>query len=270
MRRIGYALIGAMGLGLWASAGLAATPGDFTIWTQVQDPANALMTGSTIATQAALNAGNGAVPAGTDIGYQTVNGTGVADSTQGFYFAKLQSVSLAVDFAVSGSNQQGTLGIGFGIGEDSGGMNSAGVAMVIQNGSPLAYGAAARVNDVNQPASILALGSSSGTLFVSYDASTGNVTVGESTTTGASSPAASATYSGIEQQWAGDDLLASFFLRSDGTLGTPWQGGTEQAVFSNFRVLSGTAEAVPEPGSLVLLLGGIALFARRRRASKGL
>ena len=265
MRWIRYYLMTATALAAMASTGLAATPGDFTTWTQVQDPANALMTGSTIATQAMLQAGNGAVPAGTDIGYQTVNGTGVADATQGFYFAKLQSVSLAVDFAVSGSNQQGTLGIGFGIGEDSGGMNSAGVAMLIQNGSPLAYGAAARVNDVNQAANVLGLGSSSGTLFVSYDASTGNVTVGESTTTGASSPAASSTYSGIEQQWAGDDLLASFFLRSDGTLSTPWQGGAETATFSNFRVLSGSATAVPEPAMIAAwALGGLLL--RRRRS----
>ncbi len=242
-----------------------AGTGDFTTWSQVQDPANANFTSSTTSTQATLNAGNGAVPASTDIGYQSVNGETVATSTGGFAFSKADSFSIAIDYSLSGASQQGTLGIGFGIGEDRDGMDSAGVAMLTNNGTPLAYGSAARINDANQTAHLIAVAASSvGTLFASYDASSGDITVGASGTAGASSPAGTATYSGIEHSWSGVDLLASFFLRSDGTLSTPWQGGTEQAVFSNFRILSGSAETVPEPASIALLGVGL-LFARRRR-----
>ena len=248
-----------------SGAGALAAPGDFTTWTQVQDPADAHFTSSATASTATLNAGGGPVPGGTDIGYQSVSGATVATSTHGFYFDPAVSMSLAIDFTVAGSNQSGTLGVGFGIGEDGGGMNSAGAAMLIQNGTPLAYGAAARVNDVNQSAALLGLGSLSGSLFVSYDAGSGDIAVGESTTAGALTPDASHTYSGIEHLWDGDGLLASFFLRSDSSLGTPWQSGDETATFSNFRVLSGSATAVPEPASIAILGVGMPLIARRRR-----
>ena len=62
---------------------LAGSISDFFNWTQVQDPPHAGMTGGVdTALQVTLTA-TGAVPAATDIGYQSVNGVDVAGSTAG-------------------------------------------------------------------------------------------------------------------------------------------------------------------------------------------
>ena len=87
-------------------------------------------------------------------------------------------------------------------------------------------------------------------------------------TTGASAPAGIATYAGIQNQCGNDDLLVSLFLRSDATLGTPWQSGTADAVFSNLRVLSGAPLSVPAPPPLALLGLGLAALAVRRGPSR--
>jgi hypothetical protein len=136
------------------------------------------------------------------------------------------------------------------------------VALLFNNGSPfLFFGAAARVDDQNQtPMPVPVLGSLLGTLFAAYDSDTGDVTLGASRTQGAASPSGNATFSGIQRRWDPGDLLASFFLRSDGALGTPWQGGEATAVFSNLRVLAGTpTEIVPVPGSLALMALGLGI-----------
>ena len=86
-----------------------------------------------------------------------------------------------------------------------------------------------------------------GSLFVEYDAASGDVNVGAATTQGAAMPTVSGTFNGIQNQWNGGDLLTSFFIRSDGA---GWQSGTAEAVFSNFRVIEGSATSVPEPSAL--------------------
>lgn len=241
---------------------------DFTTWTQVQDPAHVNFTGSANATQATLVAANGAVPAATDIGYQTVNGATPATSTAGYAFNPASDFTVAIDYNMSFANTPtGTLAIGFGIGEDRDGTNSAGAVMITNNGSPfLFFGASARIDDVTQSPQAILLGASlSGSLFATYVASSGNVILGASTTTGAGSPAATTTFTGIQNSWDGGLLLASFFLRSDGSLGSPWQSGNGQAVFSNFRIIAGESVGVPEPCAMSLLpLIGLILSRRRK------
>ena len=69
--------------------------------------------------------------------------------------------------------------------------------------------------------------------------------------------------------WAGDDLLVSFFLRSDSISSPipvgPWSGESAEADFLNFTVVQGSASVVPEPSSIALLgVGGLAMIRRRR------
>lgn len=249
---------------------------DFSTWTKVTDPAHAGFSATQGGSSVTLSAGNLPVPAGTDIGFQSISGLTPQSSTSGFFFSPNADFSLAVDYAWSFSNTPtGFLGIGFGIGEDQNGENSAGVSMGTSNGSPLlSFAAAARVNDVDQtPLSlgnpILNPSTLSGTLFVGYEASSGDVILGAAPTQGAATAVYSATYTGIQNNWSDGDLMASFFLRSDAPpLTTAWQGGNADAVFSNFRVLSGSPVAIPEPSTAIssaLILGVLNCRRRRRR-----
>ena len=260
------------------AAGFAVAPGatslataaftDFTNWSLVEDPPNALFSGSATPGSATFFAGDGGVPVGTDIGYQSVNGLSPGSSTAGYAFDPSMSFTIAIDYAITFTgNPEGYLSLGFGVGEDGDGMNSAGMAMTTFDGAPfLVYGAGARVNDVDQPALPLALASAaSGSLFVSYDAATGDVELGASTMQGAANPEASGTYAGLQDQWAGTELLASFFIRS-GPI-EPWSGGgAAEAAFSNLRILEGEAKFIPGPGVVsVMMLAMMAGSSRRRR-----
>lgn len=244
---------------------------DLSGWTLVEDPPNALFSGTASAGSILLSALGGPIPAATDIGFQSVDGETPAASTTGHAFSPLMDFRIAIDFAISTVNPVGQLGIGFGIGEDGDGKNSAGAALLVNNGTPsILFGAAARVNDVNQtPAPIFVFGALAGSLFVDFDALSGNITLGASQTPGAATPSGSATFTGLQKDWSGGDLLASVFLRSDSTGASAWQSGTAAVAFSNFRVLEGTASPVPAPATLALLaLGALALRAAARLSTR--
>ena len=244
-----------------APAIAAAQVTDFNTWTQVQDPPNVNFIGSVgSAAQVTLQATAGPVPNAVDIGYQSVSGATVATSAQGFYFDPAASFTIAVDYAFSSTNASGNLGLGFGIGEDINGTDSAGVAVAIVNGVGAGVLAASRVNDVSSTP-LLSLGAPlTGSMIVGYDATTGNVTVGVAAATGVNTPTTSTTLSGIQNQWDDEPLLASFFLRSEG-----WTSGQATAVFSNFRVAAGSATAIPEPTAAAALAAAAPLLLRRRR-----
>jgi len=238
---------------------------DLTTWTLVQDPAHERMTAFVNPLgDASLNA-NGPVPSGTDIGYASIDGPDVASSSAGYYFDPSSSFSVAIDFVLLTRSTTGAAGIGFGIGEDAGGADSAGIGLGAINGQPVAFSTAGRINDVDQPLQLLtttptvstsgggAIVGSSGRFFVEYDSITKNVILGVSTTPGAASPSETQTLAAIGAAWDADPLLVSFFLRSQSISIIPAiQSGLVRATFSNFEVLSGTPISIPEPHSAAL------------------
>ncbi len=240
---------------------------DLTTWTLVEDPASPSF-GSTVdsptsITLTAADASPGVVPAGTDIGYQSVDADTAALSTSGFAFDPAASFSVAIDYDADFTGANAGLSFGFGIGEDGSGVNSAGVAFVTQDGLPAPIpiagpaGGAARVNDstvaglIFPPVSASA-SSLEGSMHAAYDADTGAITVGIGPT-GAIAPTNTTTFasSSVHDNWAGVDMLVSFFIRSDtvsvpifGTVSTPWSAGEGAVVFTNLRVTSGAARAI--------------------------
>jgi hypothetical protein len=126
-----------------------------------------------------------------------------------------------------------------------------------------------RVNDVSQfPVAIPATGQLSGSLFISYDAIAGSVSGGVGNV-GDSSPSYTGTLVAIQNAWNDELLFPAFFLRSEGLLGgQAWTSGTATAVISNFRVISGSPVAVPEPGGIGLLAWFVLAIPYARRTGR--
>jgi len=220
-----------------------------------------------------LTADDNAIPSTDDISFASSDGV-----STGYVFDPASDFSVAIDFDLSFDHTpqiQGGLGLGFGIGTDASGENSAGAGLFTNNGVSLEFNAAARAGgggdtpyDVEIDFSTFDASALSGSLFVAYDADTGTVTAGVSDSQGAIGPARAYAFLGIQNEWDAEDddpLGAAFFLRSDDL--DPWQGGgTGEAVFSNVRILHGSAQPVPEPTAISLLLVGCVIgFARRTR-----
>jgi len=262
-------------------AGLCLAPAaqgqvnDFNAWSLVEDPPHANLAASIDAASQATLTGTGPVPTAADIGYASVNANTPAAATAGYAFDPAASFAFALDYDLTVAGTTGGIAIGMGIGGDVGGEDSAGVALAAANGTLLTGNRAARVNDAAVVNEIFALTPAAiGSLHLSFDASTGDITVGLGGT-GDNAPAAGPNTTGVldgddvYSAWGlGNDLLlASFFLRSQGLPAQsidPWATGDATAVFSDFRVTSGAAVVVPEPASAALALGAVAALARRR------
>ncbi|MEM6366357.1 MAG: hypothetical protein AAF745_18155 [Planctomycetota bacterium] len=253
----------------------AATITDFNTWSLVEDPPNANLSASIDSSnQVTLNA-NGSVPNAADIGFQSVDGNTPASSSSGFAFDPSNSFSLAIDYDWTFQNAVGGSAIGFGIGEDGAGAQSAGVSLVASGPTILVAGVAARTSQSETNIPLISPGSPSptGSMHMSYDAITGDIVAGIGAT-GAGSPLLAGTLTGasiyelLNSDADSDLLLVSFFIRSQdlGLVGPPLSSGTSTAVFSNFRVVSGNPVAIPEPTLLGLsVLAGIGFIARRGR-----
>ena len=266
-----YRLIGRCsiaGLLAWGSAAAASSIENFEVWTPIADPPNAGMTAVVDSpTQTTLTA-VGEILAGTDVGLASVDGSDVADSTGGYYFSPLDDFAVAVDFDLTFLASVGAGGIGLGVGEGIDGANSAGVALAFENETPALFSAFARTLNVDQSAMpFINTPVTSGRLFVEYDSITGSVILGVNELKDSAAPAiATNSYTGIQNDWSGEGLLVSFFLRSDAGFITPGLvSGEVEAVFSNFEVLEGAPIQAPEPGALLLAAFGFLAISRHAR-----
>jgi len=261
---------------LIGAAAQAASITDFRTWTPIADPVHPGMSGmvtfienddlpAPALVQLARLSATGAIPSGTDIGYASISGDDVAGSTGGYYFDPAFDFSVAVDFNFTGKASTGAGGLGFGIGEDIDGTDSAGIGLGFLNGAAVLFATAGRVDDVDQAIESIVSGFGSGRLFVEYDSVTGDVMVGVNASQGTPAPGVFKTLAGIQKQWDDEPLLVSFFLRSQaldiqvGGFVPALSSGQVNATFSNFEVLSGTPIAiVPEPTtSLLAFLGAL-------------
>jgi len=256
---------------------------DLTTWDFYRDPdpgAGALqdaMTGSAAPNLAQLNFINSVpVPPAYDIGFSSVNANTVGEATSGYYFSASQDFTVSMNFSLTLTNLNGLVGLGFGIGQDRAGVNSAGIGFVAGIDGRLAlysYVAAARNDDnsLKQPINLIVDPDTqfAGLFTVSYEALTGDVTVAITPST---PPVYNYTYKFFGAtdlpNWTDDDLLVSFFLRSDiNTLPpiSPWSGESAEADFFDFTVVEGTPITVPEPTSLAIFSLGLLGISRRRR-----
>lgn len=247
-------LLGTLMAGACLPVSACADIVNFNEWTLVEDPPHQNFTNSVdSSSQITLSAIAGPIPSGTDIGYQSVNGSDVANSISGWAFDPAFDFAVAVDFNLSFGSPTGGFSIGMGIGEDSDGTDSAGVILASLNGGFLTFVGAARANDVTQPpVPIGVAGQANGRFIVSYDAASGDVILGVSTN-GDDTPEGIGTFDGIQDTWDDESLLVSFFARGDNGL-VSWSSGTADAVFTNFHVTSGTPFAVPEPSTFYLAI----------------
>lgn len=239
---------------------------DFDDWTEIQDPAHPnLVAERNSSAQVTLKALGGPIPAGHDIGFASINGFDVATASDGWYFQHDQDFSIAIDYDLSFVGADGGFSIGFGIGEDIAGMDSAGIVLATQDGGLVSYAAGSRVGDTDNGTTLLGLTPENAARFlVQYEAATGTIGLGVSLD-GDDVAEELVELDGLQDLWDDQGLLVSFFARSDNSLFS-WQDGTAEAVFSDFRVISGAVTAVPEPGSAwALALVSLGLLARRRR-----
>lgn len=245
----------------------------FSMWSLVEDPPHAGMSASVDSDSQVTLEATGAISSGTDIGFASVNGGEVDDSTSGYYFSPESDFSIAVDFDVSFLNQMGAGAIGLGVGEETIGANSAGVALGFANNSPLSFATSGRIGNIDQDITgVPAAPATSGRFFVDYDGVSREFSVGVGAAGAAAPSHAPVVASVLQSDWNDKPLLVSFFLRSQEIpllLLSELTSGDVTAVFSNFEVLSGTPIQVPEPGALVATV--LALVASRlsRRHARG-
>lgn len=254
---------------------------NFNQWSLLEDPAHPQMSAAQGAVSVELIAGpGGQIPGGTDIGLASINGSMFANSNFGHGFDPASDFWIMVDFDMKflGSSAGG-LGIGFGVGENIDGSNSAGVALLTYNGVatgfPSGYYSASRTNDVTAlpiPFAIAPNELINGSMSLRYFAGSGTFFVGLGAL-GADDIVESKELTGLQNGWADEFLFPSVFLRSDDLNGVG-QGfstdGEGSVVFSNFRVIEGaSARAVPEPSAYAAIFGlvAMAIAASRRRAA---
>lgn len=239
---VGWALVSVAGI----ACGASAPNTGFDAWTLVEDPPHPNFS-ATVDSPASvtLRASGGAIPAATDIGFQSMNGLTAGASTDGFAFDRGANFAVAVDFNASFDGPAvGGLAIGLGVGVDGNGSDGAGAGLFTNNGSALGFGGAARVNDVPAtPQPLFFPPSLTGSLHAFYNASTGTVAVGVGAV-GSATPIVSASFTNIAQGWQPGDLICSLFARSDASFGPAWTSGEADIVFSNFRVTLGEAVAI--------------------------
>ncbi|MEM7622165.1 MAG: hypothetical protein AAF235_03075 [Planctomycetota bacterium] len=247
---------------------------DLRTWSVTEDPPNPFFEVGPVSAGAivlravdASAAPLGIIPAGTDLGFQSIDGLTVASSTAGTAFRADEAFRVAIDYSAAFFDAGTGLSFGFGIGEDRAGVSSGGAAVRTQSGAPVnpfgqgPAGGAATVNDSSTiafftPPVCAESSSLSGSLHVIYDPVAGILTTGWGPP-GSAAPTSSGDLPVVQfvggadaTRWSGADLAAAFFVRSDlitvpflPTVSSPWSTGLAEVTFSNVRVVSGADAA---------------------------
>jgi len=181
----------------------------------------------------------------------------LSNGTSGFKLSTAADFEISIDYSITdwvslgGSSDLITLVLG--VGRDLDGTDSAAIGVGLSGlGGALGYGAAYRIDD-QQTAAVLGLAPSSGNIYLSYNASGDDLTLGLN---GSGSFTLLDTVVGI---WNADSLLISFGARGSGhTL------ATGHASLDNFIIEDGDVIPIPEPATATLLLTAATLALRRR------
>jgi len=244
-------------------------------WYLVEDDPNNSMT-TTIdpsGSSVTLNI-TGPIGPNDDIGLTTINDFDAANSTAGFKFSRDQDFKAAIDFSISGLDSiVGSLGLGFGFGEDIDGTDSFGAGILFTSAPAESLLAFTVVIANDTQAGVLPFFGSTpmtGSFIVEYDAATGNAFAGYAAagatdfvigqTTLAPAP--------VDSIWDDEELILSLFITGGGratNLATGVLDGSAAITFSNARVISGSPTIIPEPASATLLIMGLCAVATRRR-----
>ncbi|MEM6334068.1 MAG: PEP-CTERM sorting domain-containing protein [Planctomycetota bacterium] len=264
--------LAALSFAALAIAPASAQITDFNAWTLIQDPPDPDLA-ATIATDGSKATLTATAPVArtTSIGLASINGQDVASSTQGFFFDPANSFKIAVDFdaRTNAQNPPDTVFLfGFGVGEATDRDNSVTTVFTWERADffPTFFSVVdlAMVDGRSQWGSFLSASPGQGSLFVQYDAESGDVFTGFASDVNATNPEIESAFPAIQNDWDEKRLIVSIYLH--GGTGDNTTGGGIEATFSNFRVLDGTPIAIPEPASLTLLAAAAGLALTRRRA----
>jgi hypothetical protein len=184
----------------------------------------------------------------------------LSNGASGFKLSATEDFKISIDYSYTGAQSLGAsldvISLVLGIGRDLNGTDSAAIGVGLTGFNILGYAAAYRIND-QQNIVTLGIPPATGNIFVSYDASEDDLTLG---LTGASSHLLDDTVVGL---WSANSLLVSFGARGEGH--TLVSGN---ASLDNFLIESGTVLPIPEPATATLLLFAAALGLSRRRYTK--
>lgn len=266
----------------------AAPITDFHAWNLVEDPPRDNLSSSIDSPNQVTLTASGSVPDANYIGYQSLNGNSPSRPVSGFAFDPTTSFSIAIDYDWSLQNAVGGSEIGFAISEYGERNNTASVQILAWNNRVLLVTESAQTQfgsvettpliDTDEPFSTPGAPPPMGSLHLAFDAESGDITVG-SGMIGSDLVDRVGILSGdtVYNLWNAEGdiglLSVSLFLRSqqigDGeaaTLVPQFSSGLASISFSNFRVISGSPVAIPEPALLGLsVLTGFGFILRRVR-----
>lgn len=208
----------------------------------------------------------GDVPASTLAGFASIDADRVGQATRGFYFDSAQSFSFGIEFIDSFLSFDGAGVAGLRIGRSIDGADSAGIEVGlggVDAAQPIsAVGSVGGAAVASRP--FVEVSDGQGSLSVSYDAATGDVTAGWSL--GGPSLLEAQVLPGIGSQWTAGPLFVWFYVRSEGIVDlAPGTGRPLEAIFLRQEVLNGTPVRVPEPEAVALAVAAVVGNRMRRR-----
>lgn len=230
-----------------------------TMWTKVEDDPSKASVSET--NQQLEVYSHSAVTYNADALYLSNGPTGFALSTASDFQIRID-YNFGSTSSTSASGETTLANVNFGLGTDVSGVDSLAIGYGFGGQNPIivnGFFAAYRVANVQSSPSFSGSASTSGTFYISYDASGDTIYLSN---TGYGAGNALVTYDDIVQaQWGASEVLVSFggrYQRAVTNDTNTW--------LDNFVIDQGDVSPVPEPGTLALLAcGGLAMAGALRR-----